>query len=81
MGTPVSQSELNLEIVQVWIEGSVYTVEGLIIYHLWSVGNDCQEYCVGESKSMLKLRRSKAQDWSVVSAMYIGIESGGLFVV
>lgn len=80
MGTPVSQSELNLEIVQVWIEGSVYTMKGLIIYHLWSVGNDCQEYCAGESKSMLKLSRNKAYDWLVVSAMYIGIATGGMFV-
>ena len=56
-------------------------MKGLIIYHLWSIGNDCQEYCAGESKSMLKLSRNKAYDWLVVSAMYIGIESGGMFVV
>lgn len=63
------------------MEGSVYTMKGLIGYHVWSVDKDCQEYCVGESRSILRLSRKEAYDWLEVSAMGKGTESGGMFVV
>lgn len=54
---------------------------GLIIYHLWSIGNDCQVYCVGESKAMLWLSRKETYDWLAASAAGEDIENYGVIAV